>query len=94
MTFDEVIVQIKQIFVDVLEEDDIEKFKTRVVLTAHPTQFYAPPVINIIEDLISAIKAENIDNIKNLLLQMGKTPVMSKEQPTPLDEAKFLINYL
>ncbi|MCB1828158.1 MAG: phosphoenolpyruvate carboxylase, partial [Coxiellaceae bacterium] len=76
---------------DVVNLDD---YQTRIVLTAHPTQFYSPYVLNIIEDLSTAIHSEDIASIKLLLLQMGKTPFLGKKQPTPLDEAEFLITYL
>lgn len=69
-------------------------YQTRIVLTAHPTQFYAPYVLSIIDDLSQAIESENISLIQQLLLQMSQTPFMTKQQPTPLDEATFLLGYL
>ena len=52
----------------------LEEFKVRLVLTAHPTQFYPGPVLGIITDLTEAIKANDFLSIKNLLAQVGKTP--------------------
>lgn len=69
-------------------------YQTRIVLTAHPTQFYAPYVLQIIQDLSFAIQSENHADIQKLLLQMSQTPFMAKQQPTPLDEATFLMRYL
>jgi len=40
-------------------KDYLEEFKVRIVLTAHPTQFYPGSVLGIITDLAEAIK-ENI----------------------------------
>lgn len=66
----------------------------RIVLTAHPTQFYPGNVLAIITDLTQAIKANDLDNIRLLLLQLGKTPFFRKEKPTPFDEAVNLSWYL
>ena len=51
----------------------IEKYKTRIVLTAHPTQFYPFQILEIIEDLAAATKTNNLNKIASLLLQLGKT---------------------
>jgi len=72
----------------------LESFKVRIVLTAHPTQFYPGNVLGIITDLTSAIELNDIPTIKNLLAQLGKTPFFKEKKPTPLDEAKNLIWYL
>ena len=53
-------------------------FKVRLVLTAHPTQFYPGEVLGIITDLDSAIQNNNLLLIKNLLSQLGKTPSKNK----------------
>jgi len=71
-----------------------KKFQTRVVLTAHPTQFYPGPVLGIINDLIAAFKADDLKEIKNLMAQLGKTPFINKQKPTPYDEAVSLIWFL
>ena len=72
----------------------LEAFKVRVVLTAHPTQFYPGPVLGIITDLTRAIEENDIVSIKKLLAQLGITPFLKTEKPTPLDEAVNLIWYL
>lgn len=71
-----------------------EEFKIRTVLTAHPTQFYPGSVLGIITDLEEAIKQNNLKRIKELLAQLGKTPFIKKEKPTPFDEAVSLTWYL
>ncbi|MDV6167278.1 phosphoenolpyruvate carboxylase [Flavobacterium sp. DG1-102-2] len=72
----------------------LEDFQVRAVLTAHPTQFYPGSVLGIITDLTKAIKDNNLAEVKNLLSQLGKTPFIKKEKPTPYDEAVSLIWYL
>ncbi|AWM13494.1 phosphoenolpyruvate carboxylase [Flavobacterium sediminis] len=74
--------------------DFLEDFKVRVVLTAHPTQFYPGSVLGIITDLTEAVKVNDLNKIKELLAQLGKTPFIKKEKPTPFDEAVSLIWYL
>jgi phosphoenolpyruvate carboxylase len=72
----------------------LEDFKVRIVLTAHPTQFYTGAVLGIITDLAEAIKKNNLKRITELLAQLGKTPFFRQEKPTPYDEAISLIWYL
>ena len=72
----------------------LENFKIRTVLTAHPTQFYPGSVLGIITDLTNAIRQNDLHSIKELLAQLGKTPFIKHEKPTPLDEAVSLIWYL
>ncbi|WP_370445065.1 hypothetical protein [Sphingobacterium multivorum] len=50
----------------------LKDFSVRLVLTAHPTQFYPGPVLGIINDLIDAIKTNDIHSIHLLLQQLGK----------------------
>ena len=52
----------------------LEEFKVRIVLTAHPTQFYPGSVLGIITDLTEAIKDNDLLKINDLLAQLGKTP--------------------
>ena len=52
----------------------LDEFKVRIVLTAHPTQFYPGSVLGIITDLTEAIKDNDLGRINNLLAQLGKTP--------------------
>jgi phosphoenolpyruvate carboxylase len=72
----------------------IEDFSLRLVLTAHPTQFYPGSVLAIINDLTLAIRNNEIGNINQLLQQLGKTPFFNKKSPTPVDEALSLAWYL
>lgn len=72
----------------------LEEFKVRIVLTAHPTQFYPGAVLGIITDLTEAIKENDLLRINDLLAQLGKTPFFKHEKPTPYDEAVSLIWYL
>ena len=72
----------------------LRKFQVRTVLTAHPTQFYPGEVLGIITDLTEAIKKNSLADVKLLLSQLGKTPFIKKEKPTPYDEAVSLIWYL
>jgi phosphoenolpyruvate carboxylase len=79
------------------EEELTEKLKdysVRMVLTAHPTQFYPGPVLGIINDLSRAVIANNASEINLYLQQLGKTPFLKKQKPTPYDEAISLIWYL
>jgi phosphoenolpyruvate carboxylase len=69
-------------------------FQLRIVLTAHPTQFYPGSVLGIITDLAEAIRLNEVTRVKELLLQLGKTPFINEQKPTPLDEARSLIWYL
>ncbi|HLS96868.1 MAG TPA: phosphoenolpyruvate carboxylase [Sphingobacterium sp.] len=72
----------------------LRDFSVRLVLTAHPTQFYPGPVLAIINDLIDALKGNDVPNIQLLLQQLGKTPFINKEKPTPVDEAASLAWFL
>lgn len=72
----------------------LNEFKVRIVLTAHPTQFYPGSVLGIITDLTEAVKESDMERIKNLLAQLGKTPFFKHKKPTPYDEAVNLIWYL
>ena len=74
--------------------DFLENFNVRPVLTAHPTQFYPGTVLGIITDLTTAIREDDLLKIKQLLSQLGKTPFIKSEKPTPFDEAVSLIWYL
>jgi phosphoenolpyruvate carboxylase len=68
----------------------IEEFSLRLVLTAHPTQFYPGSVLSIITDLTAALKVNDISTINQLLQQLGKTPFFNKKSPSPVDEALSL----
>jgi phosphoenolpyruvate carboxylase len=80
-----------------LEETLAEKlrqFSIRLVLTAHPTQFYPGAVLGIINDLSRALAQNNAHQVNMYLQQLGKTPFFKKQKPTPYDEAVSLIWYL
>ena len=72
----------------------LRDFCVRLVLTAHPTQFYPGSVLGIIHDLAKAIADNNLDQINIFLQQLGKTAFFKKQKPTPYDEAISLIWYL
>lgn len=72
----------------------LNNFNIRTVLTAHPTQFYPGSVLGIITDLTAAVRENDLTKIKQLLAQLGKTPFIKKEKPSPFDEAVSLIWYL
>jgi phosphoenolpyruvate carboxylase len=79
-----------------LEEirEKLKDFAVKIVFTAHPTQFYPNSVQRILHDLRNAITTDSITNIDMLLQQLGKTPFVNKEKPTPIDEALSIIYYL
>ncbi|TCK67683.1 phosphoenolpyruvate carboxylase type 1 [Winogradskyella wandonensis] len=77
-----------------LLQDYLRNFKVRIVLTAHPTQFYPGAVLGIITDLAKAVEKDNLQEINDLLGQLGKTPFFKDKKPTPYDEAVNLIWYL
>ena len=72
----------------------IEDFNVKIVLTAHPTQFYPDNVLAIITDLTDAIKNNKLMDIRNYLTQLAKTSFFKSEKPTPYNEAVSLIWYL
>ena len=72
----------------------LDEFSLRLVLTAHPTQFYPGTVLGIMTDLIEALKTNDINTIDLLLQQLGKTPFFNKTSPTPVDEAISLAWFL
>jgi phosphoenolpyruvate carboxylase len=72
----------------------LEKFKVRLVLTAHPTQFYPANVLGIIHDMGEAIGKNDFNTINQYIQQLGLTPFFNKKQPSPTDEALTLMWYL
>ncbi|GAA4087462.1 phosphoenolpyruvate carboxylase [Mucilaginibacter panaciglaebae] len=74
--------------------EKLKDFSLRLVLTAHPTQFYPGTVLGIMNDLIEALKTNDINTIDVLLQQLGKTPFFNKKAPTPVDEAVSLVWFL
>lgn len=92
---------LKQLIAEVVQSNKQEDFKkvlknfgVRLVLTAHPTQFYPGSVLGIIHDLSSALIKNEVVTIEALLQQLGKTPFLNKKKPTPYDEAMSLVWYL
>jgi phosphoenolpyruvate carboxylase len=75
-------------------KEKLKDFCVRLVLTAHPTQFYPGSVLGIINDLSKAIAENNLNQINIYLQQLGKTAFFKKQKPTPYDEAVSLIWYL
>ncbi|KPM31826.1 Phosphoenolpyruvate carboxylase [Croceitalea dokdonensis DOKDO 023] len=72
----------------------LSTFSARIVLTAHPTQFYTPAVLDIISELRSLIDENRIDDIDLTIQQLGLTSLLNAKKPTPLDEAKNIIYIL
>ncbi len=79
------------------EKDFVKKlndFAVRIVLTAHPTQFYTGEVLGIINDLSKALKTDETEQVNTYLQQLGRTPFLKKQKPTPYDEAISLLWFL
>ncbi len=72
----------------------LSTFSARIVLTAHPTQFYTPAILDIIAELRALIDENRIDDIDLSLQQLGLTSLVNAKKPTPLDEAKNIIHIL
>lgn len=72
----------------------LKDYAVEIVLTAHPTQFYPREVLGIIHDLSNALQQNNAAQVNMYLQQLGKTPFLKKEKPTPFDEAISLIWFL
>jgi phosphoenolpyruvate carboxylase len=69
----------------------LQQTATRIVLTAHPTQFYPDTVQHIIQDLRVALTKNDLAYAERLLLQLGKTRFTNRERPTPIDEARGVL---
>ena len=74
--------------------EKLKDFSVRLVLTAHPTQFYPGSVLGIINDLSKAFNDNNTSLVNTYLQQLGKTAFFKKKKPTPFDEAVSLVWYL
>ncbi len=92
---------LKQVMSDVVQNNNedslaeiLKTFCVRLVLTAHPTQFYPGSVLGIIHDLSSALIRNDSIEINTYLQQLGKTPFLNKKKPTPFDEAISLVWFL
>jgi phosphoenolpyruvate carboxylase len=75
-------------------KNKLKNFKVRIVLTAHPTQFYPSNVLGIIHDMGEAIAKNDYNTINHYIQQLGLTAFFNKKQPTPTDEALNLMWYL
>ena len=74
--------------------DKLQDFSVRIVLTAHPTQFYPGKVLGIINDLEESIRINDFTAVNQLILQLGKTAFINHTKPTPYDEAVSLTWFL
>ena len=71
--------------------DFLDSYEVRIVLTAHPTQFYTDEVLSILTDLASSVENNEIRNVHDYLLQLAQTRFKNPQKPTPLEEAKSLM---
>ncbi|MBC7534810.1 MAG: phosphoenolpyruvate carboxylase [Ferruginibacter sp.] len=92
---------LKHLELEVLQEhkekalaEKLATFSVRLILTAHPTQFYPDSVLAIINDLSRSLAENNAEEVNMYLQQLGKTAFLKKQKPTPFDEAASLIWYL
>jgi len=74
--------------------DKLSSYSTRLVFTAHPTQFYPPSVLDIIAQLKLLITKNDINKIDLTLQQLGLTSLINPTKPTPFIEAKNIIYFL
>lgn len=72
----------------------LKEFSLRIVLTAHPTQFYPGYVLGILTDLEKSIRENDIGQINLLLRQLGKSAFINQTKPSPYDEAVSLCWFL
>ena len=89
---------LSQIQRDSQEEENLkaalQDFSLRLVLTAHPTQFYPSTILALITDLTEAIQQNDLQSIADYLHQLARTPFFQKARPSPYREAMNLIWYL
>ena len=74
--------------------EKLASFSARIVLTAHPTQFYTSNVLDIIAELRNLIDENEVNDIDTTLQQLGLTSLVNTEKPTPLKEARNIIYIL
>jgi len=86
--------KVKSRQMDEQAQEVLANFGVRIVLTAHPTQFYPGAVLAIASDLKDAIDKGDVALSRDLLQQLGKTPFYRKQKPTAYSEALSLIWYL
>lgn len=75
-----------------LKVNHLSKKSLRIVLTAHPTQFYPEALLGLIKDLTESVKKNDAGRLRKLLLQLGRTSFRNPIPPTPLEEAEMLID--
>lgn len=68
-------------------QDALSEQRVRIVLTAHPTQFYPGSALGIITDLTEVVRKGDFEGARDLLHQLGLTPFFQAQSPTPYDEA-------
>jgi len=71
----------------------LSDFSARIVFTAHPTQFYPPRVLEIINRLRLLINENDINEIDITLQQLGLTSLLNQEKPTPIEEARNILYF-
>lgn len=69
----------------------LDSYAVRVVLTAHPTQFYTDEVLTILTDLADSVEQNELRNVHDYLLQLAQTRFKNPQKPTPLEEAHSLM---
>ncbi|MDR0794063.1 MAG: phosphoenolpyruvate carboxylase, partial [Chitinophagaceae bacterium] len=74
--------------------EKVKSFSVRLVLTAHPTQFYPGEVLGIIHDLAASLVVDDAPRVNTYLQQLARTPFFKQQKPTPYDEAISLLWYL
>ena len=72
----------------------LSRFRARIVFTAHPTQFYPPQVLRIINRLRRFIGRGDRKRMTQTLQQLGMTSLLSSKKPTPLEEAHNIIHLM
>ncbi|MCV6630527.1 MAG: phosphoenolpyruvate carboxylase [Flavobacteriaceae bacterium] len=74
--------------------DKLSSFSARIVLTAHPTQFYSPAILDLMSKLRTQVDANDLDAIDLSLQQLGLTSLIQSKKPTPYEEAQNIIHIL
>ncbi len=86
--------QVSQKGKEIALADKLKTFAVQLVLTAHPTQFYPQEVLGIIRDLSRSLQQNKAPEVNIYLQQLGKTPFLKHQKPSPYDEAMSLIWFL
>lgn len=72
----------------------VADFSLRIVLTAHPTEFYPTVIQRLIRELSFALAQKDADQIDLLVMQLSKTSFRHRQRISPEEEADRLIGYL